>query len=311
MSQKNNQITYQEAKAQINTLGISMFMYIIVLIAIRYGLIFINLIVDTSQYPVMIVSFAAMGLYILSYFLVSFIPFKASAIILELDTKDYNKKRKISITKLLAFICIGIGIELIATSVISIFGLKSLSIPILNTALMDYRTYDRIAYNILYIIFILIIKPYIDEYVFRGIIQRQLGHYSRSFGVVASALLYALAQPTINEAVPCFFLGFYLSLISIKYHSIKPTIAIVRGIVLFYLVSIFIPKDFFFVIIALVIIVYIVSALSLFNNVLRIPFITIKAFNAQLWTMFLSSSSIIICIIIQIVNFIIYELLRI
>ena len=115
----------------------------------------------------------------------------------------------------------------------------------------------------------------------------------------------------INEAVPCFFLGFYLSLISIKYHSIKPTIAIVRGIVLFYLVSIFIPKDFFFVIIALVIIVYIVSALSLFNNVLRIPFITIKAFNAQLWTMFLSSSSIIICIIIQIVNFIIYELLRI
>lgn len=311
MTNKHNQISYQEAKSQINTLGISMFIYIIILIAIRYGLIFIESIIDVNQYPVMIVSFIGMGIYVLAYFLVSFIPFKASAVLLELDTKDYRKKRKISISKLIAFICIGIGIELIITSVISIFGLHNLSIPVLNSALMDYRTYDRIAYNIFYIVFILIIKPYMDEYVFRGIIQRQLGHYSRSFGVVASALLYAIAQPTINEALPCFFLGFYLSLISIKYHSIKPTIAIQRGIILFYLISNLIPNKFFFIVIALVIIVYVIAALSLFNNVLRIPFITLKAFNKDLWTMFLSSFSIIICFVIQIANFIIYELLRV
>ncbi len=308
MSNQTTVITYKEAKSQINTLGISLFIYIATMAVVRYAFVFRDKIFneDINIFLINIILYG--GFVLVTIF--SLLPFFVSSKILNLKMRDYYQKVKIPFGTWLAYICLGIAIQLTVSSILVVVGLVPSNNIYPQEFIGIFSSVEAIIINILYIVLMVIIKPICDEYVFRGIIQRKLGHFSRSFGVIASAFLYALAQLSLADFIPAFFLGIFLSMICLKYHSIKPAMKIQVGIALFFILMSFIPNNFYIASIAIIVIIYIIVAFVLFNRVIKFPNLSHRAFDKDLWVMMLTSSSIVLCIIIQVINYVVTQILR-
>jgi len=78
----------------------------------------------------------------------------------------------------------------------------------------------------LYIFMLIIVTPLLEEYAFRGVLLGTLGRYGKSFGLLASSIIYALAHCTVGEVLPALMMGYLLGKISLRYKSIQPTIII-------------------------------------------------------------------------------------
>ncbi len=308
MSNQTTIITYKEAKSQINTLGISLFMYIATMAVVRYAFVFREDIfpADINIFLINIILYGGF----LAVTLFSLLPFFVSSKLLSLKMREYYKKVKINNGTLLAYICIGIAIQLTVTSILTLIGLVPSNNIYPQEFIGIFTSKEAIIINVLYFVLMVVVKPVCDEYVFRGVIQRKLGHFSRSFGVIASAFLYAIAQTSIADFVPAFFLGAFLSMICLKYHSVKPAMKIQMGIALFFILMSYVPNSLYLVVIGVIVTVYIIVAFALFNRLIRLPNLTLRAFDKDLWIMMLSSSSIVLCIIIQIANYIITQIMR-
>lgn len=306
-------ITYKEAKSQINTLGISLFIYIIVLCVLNNAFIFKTdifndllglTVTDNQMYSIMYL------IYIILMLLISFVPFTFSAKILSFNPKDYYRKVRVPLGTLICLICLGVGLQLIVTSLLTLFGLNANDFIYNLKDLGKFYSVESIIVNVTYILSFVIVKPICEEYVFRGIIQRKLGHFSRNFGVFASAFLYALVQSSFADFLPSFCLGLFMGLICLKYHSIRPCIKVQIGISTFYLLASYIPDKFYYVVFAIVVAIFIIDTFTLYSKVVKFPKISSRAFDKDLWMMMLSSYSVIVCIIIQVLDFILVEFLR-
>ena len=201
MSQKV--LTVKQAKNRINTFGKSLVLYVIVLTVFRYGIGLFEKYLPEIFLERESELFVFVGLNIL-VFLLSFLPFKIAASKLEIKVKDYYKKINIPFGEIFMHVCFTIGINLLTTSIMSIFSFF-FSVNKLDTPFLGkFNTTDLIITNIAYFIYMIIVKPFCDEYAFRGVIQRALGKFGRYFGVIGSAILYMLAQRSIVEAIPAF-----------------------------------------------------------------------------------------------------------
>ena len=295
-----NVLTTTQVRNRINAFGKSLILYVIILTVFRYGLFlfekyFPQIFFDKNP---MMVFYLGINFLIL---VLSLIPFSIAGNKLSLNMTQYFKKG-ISIGNLFVYTCVCIGIHFIFTSFMSLFSiffsLKFSSLSFIG----NYKSVDYIITNIAYIVYIIIIKPYCDEFVFRGVIQRSLGIFGRYFGVISSALLYAISQGNIIEAVPAFFVGWFLSLVTIKYHSIKPTILIQMFMSIFLYALMIIPDKMVWIIQVLIIIVYVVVALFLFSKHRRFFNDVTSVFNGQLWKLLFTSYSIIIVVFIFFIN---------
>ena len=161
-----------------------------------------------------------------------------------------------------------------------------------------FTTRANIIRNILYLLLYVLLKPVCDEYIFRGIIQRQLGHYSRFFGVLASSLLYAIAQPSLSDAIPAFFLGWYLALVTLRYHSIRPAVTIHVLVSVFLWIVAIIPPEYSLIPIIVITLNYIVTLLFIIGNTVNYRIAFMRFPEKKLWKTVFTSSTIIICILL-------------
>jgi membrane protease YdiL (CAAX protease family) len=234
----------------------------------------------------------------ISWILVAAIPFSISASRLDLDLKDYLVKPKISLSKLISLTCVGVGIMLAVTAIPSLFYMlvRTQSAPYEFVGI--FTTKNNILKNVVYFILMVLVQPVCDEIIFRGIIQRQLGHYGRYFGVLASALLYMISRPTLTEALPGFFLGWYLALVTLRYHSIRPAIQIHIFISFFTWLINITPQSLVLIPTVMIIIIYIIAGFSLFNGTVNLGIARSGASNGKLWKILLTSPTIIICMVL-------------
>ena len=294
-------ITEIQAKAQINHLGRSLILYLSVFLLLQYGT---NLI---ETYAPQVFHGLNPDLFMLIassivMLLVAGIAFSVSASKLKLKIIDYLSKPKVTFGTMFQLVCIGIGIQLIITSISSLFYFFFHTASSTYAFVGNYTTMETIYLNIAYFVFYIILKPICDEYIFRGIIQRQLGHYGRYFGVLASSVLYAMAQSNLVEAIPALFIGWFLAIITLRYHSIRPAVIIHILVSLFIWGVDVIPESFIWVITVLIVIVYITAALSIFQkHVLSIRAKT-GATDGTLWKILFTSSTIIIYTLLFILN---------
>ena len=121
MSNQTTVITYKEAKSQINTLGISLFIYIATMAVVRYAFVFRDKIFneDINIFLINIILYG--GFVLVTIF--SLLPFFVSSKILNLKMRDYYHKVKIPFGTMLAYICLGIAIQLTVSSILVIVGL--------------------------------------------------------------------------------------------------------------------------------------------------------------------------------------------
>jgi hypothetical protein len=293
-------ITSKQAKKQINHFGRSLVIYIAVFMVFRYGTsllatYFPQIFIVEPQIVYLV---GEMGLLVL----VTLIPFRISARMLNLDIHDYLRNPRIPASRMVAIISIGIGINLIATSISSLFYFFARTNSATYDFLGKFTTETYIIENALYILENVFIIPICDEYIFRGIIQRQLGHYGRYFGVLGSAMLFAVSQANLVMAIPAFFVGWYLSLITLKYHSIRPAVQVHIVLSLFLVLMDIAPESMLLVITLAIVAVYIIAAFSIFRKRVSTNMVRYGATEPKLWKILLTSPSIIVCIILFAVN---------
>ena len=299
MSQKV--LTVTQAKHKINTFGKALILYVIILTIYRYGMGIFDKYLPQVFFGYDSTMFIYIGLNIL-LLLLSFIPFTISSRKLDINIKEYYKKIKIPFSDIFKYSLYAIGINYITTSFMSIFGFffNVNTIPV--EFLGNFTSLELIITNIAYIIYIVITKPFCDEYAFRGVIQRSLGKFGRYFGVFGSAILYAFAQGNLVQAVPAFFIGLFLSSISLKYHSIRPTVYIQAISAIYFYVITILPNSLFWLVPLSVVLIYIFIGVTMFfkHRELNFDFSTIG--NSRLWKILFTSKSIIFVIILFILN---------
>ena len=294
-------ITTRQAKRQINTFGLPLIIYIIIFSLLQYAsdLIyerFPEIFFGADPEIVILSATSLMTILMVVIFTVQ------AASVLRLRMSDYLKSPRLSFGKYVALSAIGIGIMMLTTSVSSLFYFFFHTNSHVYTFLGNFNSVLNIIRNVLFFLQFVIIKPICDEYIFRGIIQRQLGHYGRYFGVLASAFLYALAQQNLIDAVPAFFLGWYLSLITLRYHSIKPNFTVHIAVNLFVWLFNAVPGKFLFVLIIALGLCYLISAVSILGHQVSTNIIRYGATEGKLWKILLTSSTIIFVIILFIIN---------
>ena len=206
-------ITTRQAKKQIGFFGKSLALYILLFMALSYGTELLQNF-NPSIFMGMDPQAFSLAVSMILMLFITMVPFRRSAQKLHLNIHDYLKDPNLRGDRIFALVCIGIGIDLIMTSVSTLFYFLFPTNMAEYSFLGNFSTRDAIIENILYFMMFVIVKPICDEYIFRGVIQRQLGHYGRYFGVLGSAVLYAIAQVNIAQAFPAFFVGWYLSLIT-------------------------------------------------------------------------------------------------
>ena len=290
-------ITVQEAKQQINCFGYPLAIFFFLFTFLRFGIAYIP-----KEYRPQNIELVALSVSIISTLLFTIIFMAIAKKKLKLNLKDYWLKSDLPLSRVFSYVILGLGIMLLTNAITSMFSLFT-SARIAKYAFVgSFRTADNILKNIVYFFFFVILKPITDEIIFRAIVQRQLGHFGRYFGVLASAFLFALIQGNLPSAIPAFFIVWYLSLIALKYHSIRITILSSIFIHLFVWLIDIMPPELILVTTLLVVFIYIMCVVIIVNKSVSTNIIRYGATESKLWKIFLTSPSIILFIIIFIVS---------
>ena len=289
-------ITTRQAKRQVNIFGFSLVIYIFLNQMLVHGISFLE-----EYYPAALSGFdpelIIMAFFIVTILITSLVLFRISSALLKLDIKDYLTRPKIGFKKTAILVCIGIAVTYFFTAIASFFNFLLYPSSGDFAFVGHFTSREYIIKNIVYVALFVFIKPYCDEYVFRGVIQRQLGHYNRYFGVIASAFLYAIAQPSLIEAIPAFFTGWFLALITLRYHSIRPARTVHILTALFIWIITILSDTIMIVPAAILLVIYGVAGYSLVSGI-RFSILGTGAFQKKLWRILLTSFTIILCIIL-------------
>lgn len=299
MSKPPVRITRRQARAQINHFGWPLALYMILFSLLRYGTVFLSKYSGKAD-PELFLLLSSIGVYLF----MALIPFTIGAYFLRLDIRDYMHSPRLRIDRSLGLICIGIGIYLIVMSVSTLFYFFFHTQAAVYAFIGQWGTPMSILKNILYFFLLVIIQPLCEEYIFRGIIQRQLGHYGRYFGVLGSAFLYMLVQMDMAQAVQAFIIGWYLSLITLRYHSIRPAIMVHIALSLFLWILESMSGNFLWLVTIFMILVYIGATLFILQWRSDTSKIRYGATEGKLWRILLSSFSIRLCVVLFIANII-------
>ena len=304
MSNLNKQtITTRQAKNQVNTFGLSLFIYICLIQTVWHGAVILNrfrpdFFGDADPILVMMLFNGLMMLF------TAFVLFRISAKQLRLRMRDYLHKVPMPVSRKFILLILGIAIYVLTGFVATIFPILRQDVTSAYSFVGDFSSVPLIINNAVYFILFVCIKPLCDEYIFRGIIQRQLGHYSRYFGVLASAVLYALAQPTIADAVIAFFLGWYLAIISLRYHSIRPSLQIHTGIVFFSWIMSVIPQRFTWISATMIMVVFLGTGFVLIGRRVNTDLLRLSSGEEKLWKIVFTSFTVIMCIAVFLIGII-------
>ena len=123
--------------------------------------------------------------------------------------------------------CIGIGMM---TCVYANFAANFLLFNLNSIGLYPHTPefpYDNnTASIIMYIIYISIIPPLVEEFAFRGIILGSLRQYGDGFAILVSSVLFGLMHENFGQTSFTFILGLILGFLTVRLNSILPAMII-------------------------------------------------------------------------------------
>jgi membrane protease YdiL (CAAX protease family) len=324
-------ITRRQAKHQINTFGFVLILYIVFRAFFRYGpqiftyfgwdiQFFSNWLEDwTGWNPASFLENLLASQHIalengfdedffrligggICLLLITLAGFSIVSRCLHLDIRDYLHNPPLKRTHEAGLTCIVIAVNLLVISVSSLFSFFFRTQTLDYAFLGQFYTREYALKNILYLILYVFIVPLCDEFIFRGVIQRQLGHYGRYFGVLGSAFLYMLAQMDLVHACQAFFTGWVLSLITLRYHSIRPAVRIHIGLSFFLALMEVLPGKYLWALTLAVALIYIVAVATLFSDAVDRNMVRYGATEWKLWHILLTSWTILLIIFLFVIN---------
>jgi len=284
-------ISVKKARAQINVFGFSLIICSAVSLLVWYGSELLDPIAE-RYFPLLDGDTMVILMYMAVMPLMAFVLFRHTAHTLNFNYRDYLEKKDIPFWKMSALCMAGAAIAILVTAIAStnVFFLKPRTVPF--TFVGQFDTTTNIWKNVMYFVVFVMIKPITDEFIFHGVVQRQLGHYSRDFGVFASALLYAMSQPTFSYAIVELFVGWYLAWIALRYHSIRPSIIAHSFVSLISWAITAFSTSVPFVISFLVTAIYAITIFGLFTGAIEYRLVKFKKLKLRLWKILFSAWTI-------------------
>ncbi len=88
---------------------------------------------------------------------------------------------------------------------------------------IDNPTVSAVAFEILYL---LIVAPIAEEFVFRGIVLKTIAPYGKKLAIVVSAALFGLMHGNLTQFLGAFVCGIVFAAVDVKYGSIVPSIIV-------------------------------------------------------------------------------------
>ncbi|MBR2990954.1 MAG: CPBP family intramembrane metalloprotease [Solobacterium sp.] len=292
-------ITKRQARKQINLLIFGLVIMVLLEALLEYGKPYL-----LASRPELFAGVNADLVFMIGELMImaiTSVPFIMASVKLNLNIGQYMRNPHYRLMHTVSLICIGIALRFLSASLSQLFYILADRSTVQYEWFGIFTGQTYILNNIVWLLIYVFLRPLYHEIIFRGIIQRHLGHYGRYFGVLGSAFLYALCQRDLPSFAAMFFLGWYLSTVTLYAHSIIPSIRISISLNLFLWVLNVIPEQFDALMLVIIVLVYILAALYIFSirgrNIVRYG-----ATESTLWKLLISAPSTVILIILFLGN---------
>lgn len=136
------------------------------------------------------------------------------------DAYSKREKGKMSVGEILLYFVMGYGVMVVG-NIIGLLLTRALSTikgGAVTNGLVTAATNGNLIFTILYVV---ILAPVFEEYLFRKLVCDKLVRYGEGVAVVVSALIFGLFHANFNQFFYAFFLGFFLAAIYLKTNNIK------------------------------------------------------------------------------------------
>ncbi len=248
----------------------------------------------------------SLGLEIAEKFIVCLAPFLLVRLLLKIRFKELFSIARLNLSALISWACGGIAFYLFLTFLFSSVAYA------LNPNLLLSETIHPVFHSsepwliVLYLFYFLVLVPFLEEYVFRGVILRCTSWAGGTFGMISSSLLYMLVYWDQGYPLVILFLGMYLSLQAMVYRSIWPSFITHFAINAMIVIGLLLPIQYSWIFGVLTVAAYAVSmyALSVNRNKKLLWHHSVAAGTA--WRSFFTSWLLILAIILLIFRWVYY-----
>ena len=305
MSKLPKRITKRYAKTKFNTVGLCLSTYALLILFVP--LIFRKYLEVYHPY-ILATPFLYLDICLLMIVLFTIFPFLIIRKSFEISFANIFRRTKMSLKEIqdeaIIFFLVSSFAIFISTSIASAIGKGGSLVYTIGSFKME-EYYNHFLYPIIFVL----IVPVIEEYAFRGVLQKSLSRFGKYFALIVSSLIYSLAHGSVAEFIPSFVIAYYLGKISLISGSIRPCILIHMSFnLLLYLVSI-IPNRYSLYVVIFLAVLYIAGIIKL----LRFKHSTIsfkyKKESFYIFKIFFLSFSVIISLILFIAHTVINFLL--
>jgi len=149
----------------------------------------------------------------------------------------YRRRQKISIKSFTSLENVRIGDILDGTvTVMGFNGFISIAMSLVlgllseltgaNPSTPDFSLVGDFWADFWMVVSVIIVAPFMEEYIFRGLLQTGFKRYGRAFSIIAPAVLFGLLHGNVIQAIPAMAIGVILGYFTDKTGSIATSVCI-------------------------------------------------------------------------------------
>ncbi len=222
MSRKEHRISKKYARRHFNTVGLLLVVYAMAVLILPFFLHMYMIDTDSSLVRDKTLYY---GLYLIIIVFGTLIPFflmrKIFRIPLKKMTRNFNPTFVDLFVQTIVFFTICIALTYVSNILFAYLGMEA---KLISSIGFSYDEADLS--DFLYVFMLIFVTPLVEEYAFRGVLLNVLSKYGKTFGLYASALVFALAHMSFAEMIPAFVMGIQLGKTALRYKNIVPSIFI-------------------------------------------------------------------------------------
>ena len=95
-----------------------------------------------------------------------------------------------------------------------------------NPTTPDFSLVGEFWADVWMLVSVVVVAPFTEEYIFRGLLQTGFRRYGRAFAIVAPSILFGLLHGNVIQAIPAFVIGVILGYYTEKTGSIATSVCI-------------------------------------------------------------------------------------
>ena len=188
---------------------------------------------DSAIYP---------AVTLLSYLGANLIVFFAGMKLIGQKPSSLFRTRELKISNVIEYIFILCFIQVAAIYIVRLISIAMPNADVVGGSgdIISYSSDKSLALSLMYAC---IVAPVTEELLYRGFVMKAFSVVSQRFGIIISALFFALGHGNITQFCLTFIMGIFMGYIDIKHNSLIPslmvhfvnnTMASVRSIVIMY-----------------------------------------------------------------------------